>query len=331
MSTSSIEVWVVVIPSARQTENVSAELLGEARRLAGSGTVRALVVGHDVEGQGALLARWGATSVLLVDDSRLAEYHPERFARVVADAIRTSQVTAVLFAGTVLGSDLGARVGVELGRRFHGRCVDFELVGDKIRTVRSVEQGRRHQVELADGMPYLLSLVPDTVGTGTPAPARPTVESLPLEVDDGPTFLRDLGFIAADPRTMDILDADVIISGGRGVGGAEGFAVLKEVADRLGGSVGASRPAVEAGWAPYERQVGQTGRVVRPKAYLAFGISGASQHLAGMREAETIIAVNTDPAAPILGIANLAVECNLHEVLTALAAQLRAREKGAVG
>lgn len=331
MSVTSTEVWVVVVPSARQTEAVSAELLGEAKRLAGGGTVRALVVGHDLDGEVPALARWGAASVLLVEDPQLATYHPERFARVAAEAIRTSEVSAVLFAGTVLGSDLGARVGNELGRRFQGGCVNFELAGDKVKTVRAVDGGRSHQVELADGRPHLLSLVPDTVGTGAPAPVRAAVEKLPIEIKEEPTTLQDLGFVAADPRTMDILDADVIVAGGRGVGGAEGFAVLKEIAERLGGSVGASRPAVEAGWAEYERQVGQTGRVVRPKLYLAFGISGAPQHLAGMREAETIIAVNTDSAAPIHGVATLTVECDLHEVLTALAAQLRAREKGAAG
>jgi electron transfer flavoprotein alpha subunit len=331
MSAASTEVWVVVVPAARQTEAVSAELLGEAKRLAGSGKVRALVVGHDLETEGAAPARWGAASVLLVDDPRLATYQPERFARVIANAVRAGEVTAVLFAGTVLGSDLGARVGNELGRRFHGGCVNFELAGDKIKTVRSVDEGRHHQVELADGMPYLLSLVPDTVGTGAPAPVRVTVEKLPIEVEDGPMALQDLGFVAADPRTMDILDADIVVAGGRGVGSTEGFAALKEVADHLGASVGASRPAVEAGWAPYERQVGQTGRVVRPKLYLAFGISGAPQHLAGMREAETIITVNTDPAAPIHGVATLAVECGLREVLTALTVRLRAREKGARG
>ncbi|MGD6741803.1 electron transfer flavoprotein subunit alpha/FixB family protein [Streptomyces sp. BH106] len=329
MSATSAEVWVVVVPSARQTEAVSAELLGEAKRLAGSGTVRALVIGHDLDAEVSMPARWAAASVLTVDDPQLATYHPERFARVVAEAIRTADVTAVLFAGTVLGSDLGARVGHELGRRFHGGCVNFDLAGDKLRVVRAVDAGRSHQVELADTGPYLISLIPDTVGGGAPAPVRATVEKLPIEVKEEPTALEDLGFVAADPRTMDIRDADIIVAGGRGVGGAEGFAVLEEVAERLGGSLGASRPAVEAGWAEYERQVGQTGRVVRPKLYVACGISGATQHLAGMREAETIIAVNTDAAAPIHGAATLSVECDLHEVLTALAAQLRARQKGA--
>jgi len=245
--------------------------------------------------------------------------------------VRTTDITAVLFAGSVLGSDLGARVSNELGLRFHPGCVNFELVGEKIRTTRNFDGGRQHQVELADGRPHMVSLVPGTVGAGAPAPGRATVERLPIELTEEPTALQDLGFLPADPRTMDIRDADIVVAGGRGVGSTDGFAALGKVAELLGGSVGASRPAVEAGWAPYERQVGQTGRLVRPKLYLAFGISGAPQHLAGMREAETIISVNSDPAAPIHAAATLAVECDLHEVVDALAAQLRAREKGVVG
>jgi electron transfer flavoprotein alpha subunit len=127
---------------------------------------------------------------------------------------------------------------------------------------------------------------------------------------------------------MDLTDAEIIVAGGRGLGSAEAFSAIEEVAELIGGSVGASRPAVEAGWAPYERQVGQTGRTVTPKHYVACGISGASQHLAGMRDSGTIITINTDAKAPINSVAKLAVVGDVHQVLKALATILREQSEG---
>lgn len=321
------DVWVAIAPAARQTDAVNAELIGEARRLAGgAGHVRALLVGGEVERDVAPLAPWGPDEALVIAAAELENYHPERYARAIAAAVRAERPRAILFAGTVLGNDLGARVAVELGERFHPSCVNFELDGEAIRVTRNVERSRFHQVERAAGTPALVSLVPNTVGSGAPGAGRPVpVRRLAVPIDSTAVSLRDLGFTAADPRTMDLVDADVIVSGGRGMGGPEGFRLLEEIADHLGGSVGASRPAVEAGWAPYERQVGQTGRTVKPKLYMACGISGATQHLAGMRDAQVIIAINTDANAPILGVATLGVEGDLNEILVALAALLRRR------
>lgn len=329
--TATREAWVVVVPALHQTEQESAELLGEAKRLMGSEVVRILAVGHGMGATVNELATWGADSALAIDDTRLNAYHPDVFARAVAAAVAERRPLCVLFAGTVMGSDLGARVAIELGVRFHDGLLDFKLDGETLRVTRPVAGARQHQHEAADRGPFLLSLVPDTVGPGAPgAPQARTIatEELRVELDASPLTLVDRGFTPADPRTMDIVDASVIVSGGRGAGSTDGFTLIAEVAEQLGGSVGASRPAVEAGWAPYERQVGQTGRTVRPKVYIACGISGASQHLAGMREATTIITINTDSSAPIHGLARLAIEDDLHDVLRALLAQLRTRRTG---
>lgn len=325
---SSNEAWVVVVPSMRQTEAHTAELIGEAKRLVGGGPVQAIVVGHEVAEEAVPLGRWGISSALILEHAGLVQYQPELFARAIAESIGAATPIAVLFPGTVLGSDLGARVGEELNARFHAGCINFELSGTGIKLTRARAHGRSHQVEMAQGSPFLLSLVPDTVGPGAPGTsAGVPMKTVTVTVDPSGTALRASRFIPADPHTIDIRDADVIVSGGRGVGGPEGFELLGEIADLLGGSLGASRPAVEAGWAPYERQIGQTGRTVKPKLYIACGISGATQHLAGMRDADTIIAINNDPSAPILDLATLAVEADLHAVLSALAQRLRSRCK----
>jgi electron transfer flavoprotein alpha subunit len=210
-------------------------------------------------------------------------------------------------------------------RRFASGCIDFAIADDHMRVTRPVAGGRQQAVEVMSKAPYLVSLIPDTVGSEAPDTGHTAL----VEEFDCPDFgvarLVDCGFVPGDPKTIDLTDAEIIIAGGRGLGSAEGFHVIEEVAELIGGSVGASRPAVEAGWAPYERQVGQTGRTVTPKLYMACGISGATQHLAGMREAKTIITINTDAAAPINSVAKLAVAGDAHDVLEALARLLRER------
>jgi electron transfer flavoprotein alpha subunit len=232
---------------------------------------------------------------------------------------------AVLFPGTSIGIDLGLRTGLLIRRRFVSGCVDFEIGPGQMRVTRPASGGAQQATELISKPPYLISLIPDSVGSEAPMVER----SAAIDDFECPssvvTSLEDGGFTSGDPQTMDLTDAEVIVAGGRGLGSAEAFTMVAEVAALIGGSVGASRPAVEAGWAPYERQVGQTGRTVTPKLYLACGISGASQHLAGMRDATTIITVNTDASAPINSLAKLAVVGDVHEVLEALAKILRER------
>jgi electron transfer flavoprotein alpha subunit len=290
------------------------------------GAAVALTVGlGELDASPEDLASWGATRILRCRSTELTRFHPELFADATAAAIRAGVPHTVFFPGTSLGVDLGVRTALRLKRRFVAGCVDFAIAPNEIRLTRPTDVPGLQTTELLTKAPYLISLVPDAVGVGAPHEGAVAV------IDDfdcpppGSTSLDDRGFAPGDPKTIDLVDAEIIVAGGRGVGGAEGFALIQEVADLIGGSVGASRPAVEAGWAPYERQVGQTGRTVTPKLYMACGISGASQHLAGMREAATIVTINTDAGAPITSVARLAVVGDVKDVLEALATMLRER------
>lgn len=328
MSTEAGAIWVVLPAGTGTPQRIVAELLGEAKRLADDtrGEAVAVVVGAgESEPTPDELASWGASRILRCGASELDTFQPERFAAATAAAIRANTPRAVLFAGTSIGVDLGLRTALLVKRRFVSGCVDFAIAVDHMRVTRPAAGGALHATERIAEAPYLVSLIPDTVGSGVPEMGGPAVVD---EFDcpaPGSTRLRDCGFAPGDPKTMDLVDAEIIVAGGRGVGGPEGFDLIHEVADLIGGCVGASRPAVEAGWAPYERQVGQTGRTVTPKLYMACGISGASQHLAGMRDATTIITVNADANAPIHSVAKLAVVGDAREVLEALARLLRER------
>jgi electron transfer flavoprotein alpha subunit len=328
VSVDASDIWVVLPAGVGHPPRVAAELLGEAKRLAedvGRDAV-ALVVGpEESDAAPDRLAAWGATRILQCRAPELGTFHPERFASATAAVIRAKSPHTVLFPGTSIGVDLGLRTALLIKRRFVSGCVDFAIAGEQMRITRLTATGALHARELLTTMPYLVSLIPDTVGADPPETGRTAVID---EVDCGgltAADLQDLGFTPGDPKTIDLVDAEIIVAGGRGVGGAEGFGLIDEVAGLIGGSVGASRPAVEAGWAPYERQVGQTGRTVTPKLYMACGISGATQHLAGMREATTIVTINTDASAPINSVAKLVVVGDVIEVLESLSRMLRER------
>jgi electron transfer flavoprotein alpha subunit len=327
MTAGATDVWVVVAAGVGTPSRLIAELLGEAQRLAradGGEPVALLIGSEDVAATSEELASWGAERILRCRGSQLGTFNPELFAGAIAVAIHERGPRAVLFPGTSIGVDLGLRTGLRLKRRFVSHCVDFTIAADHLDVTRPAPGGLQ-VTERIERAPYLVSLVSDTIGSEAPEPGRTAVTEDFACPATSSAAVRDGGFVAGDPKTIDLVDADVIIAGGRGLASAEGFRLIEEVAELLGGSVGASRPAVESGWAPYERQVGQTGRTVTPKLYMACGISGATQHLAGMREAQTIIAVNTDPGAPINAIAKLAVVGDVGEVLRALAQMLHER------
>lgn len=308
----------------------SLELLAETRRLAAAtrGRSCALLVGKRVRHLVTMLGGFGVDVVYTHEEPTFSAYEPERIGSVLEEAVRKYLPLLVLFPGTDFGNDLACRASNRIGARFFRNCVNFEVLNaSKVSLVRPVYNGYLYSTETSDSLPVVASLLPRTVGIEKIAGGR-----APLETTLAPTEphrakdAREPVWVKGDPRTVDLVEADVIVAGGRGLGRPEGLELLQELADQLGGSLGVSRPLVDEKWAPFDKQVGQTGRTVRPKLYVACGISGAVQHIMGMRGASTIVAINKDPAAPIFDVAAVAAEGDLYEIVPELIRRLRERK-----
>jgi electron transfer flavoprotein alpha subunit len=301
----------------------SLEALSEAKRLAGPNgwTVCAVLVGHGVEGKAAGLGAYGATSAYVADEERLGRYSAEGYAAAVKSAVEKCQPEAVLMAGTIMGRDLSGRLAARLGVGVLADVTKLELDGGRVVAVRPVYSGKAMAtVDGGAGKPTIVTLRPNVfpaaAGEGTA-----TVESLGPITGDIRAVVKEL--LAKEGGEIDVAEADIIVSGGRGIKGPENFALIKQLADALGGAVGASRAAVDAGWIEHDHQVGQTGKVVSPSLYVACGISGAIQHLAGMSSSKLIVAVNKDPEAPIFKVADYGIVGDLFQVLPVLVEEVR--------
>lgn len=306
----------------------SCEALGLARELAGQlgGEVMALVFGQNVGDVAQAAFHYGADTVIKADDPTLAHYRFEPYAALVAKLVQEHNPAVVLAGATTSGREVLAGAAADLDAPMVTDVTELTLEGDKLKAVRPVLGGKVLRVEVVAGEgPQFVTLrsrafkalEPDTSRSGNMIDASPV-----LSENDIATKVES---VQQSAGTASLTDASVIVSGGRGVGGPDGFGPIRELAEALGGAVGASRAAVDAGWIPYEHQVGQTGKVVSPDLYIAVGISGAIQHQAGMRTAKVIIAVNKDADAPIFKLARYGIVGDLFEILPALTAAFRTK------
>lgn len=327
MNTEPRDVWAYADYADDELKQVTLEILSEAKRLAQKkgGKVCALLVGRKISHLVPSLGHYGADRVYIYEDDRLPSYHPEVSPRLVAHAIATYSPFLVLFPGTALGNDLACRVSFQTERRFLRNCVNFELPMDgSFHAIRPIYDNRFYSTEVCQQPPFLATVAPGTIGVEKPHMLRQVEEErVKVPALDEEQTIQEVAFIKGDPRQLDLTEADVIIAGGRGLAGPDGFQLLQDLADELGGTIGATRPTVDEQWVPFEKQVGQTGKTVRPKLYIACGISGAVQHIMGMRDSGTIIAINKDPDAPIFKIATLSVEGDLYQIVPALIQRIR--------
>jgi len=321
------DVWVFAEQQDGKLNTVVLELLAKARELAaelGSRTA-AVLVGSGVEKMAADLFAYGADTVYLAEHPELAEYRTLPYARVIRDLVRERAPEIVIYGATVVGRDLAPRVASGLLTGLTADCTDLRI-GDYASMGREFRQ-ILFQIRPAFGGNILATIVtPEhrpqmaTVREGVmkiaePDPARNgDLVRVPVSVDEGERAVRILDR-AVEAPPVDLRSARIIVSGGAGVGSPEGFQLIHELAHTLGGVVGASRAAVDGGYCPKAHQVGQTGTTVRPALYVACGISGAIQHRAGMQESGRIVAINSDPEAPIFQVAHYAIVGNLHEVI----------------
>jgi len=310
---------------------VSREVVAAAAELAAAlgGEAHALALGGPgLAGQVGGLGAVGAARVRVGEHDALARYVPESHAPAVAAAVREGGYAAVLFAATAQGKDLAPRVAALLDVPLVTDVTGLEVEGGRPVAIRPVYAGKAFARVRSSAAPFLASIRPTVFTSKDPgAQAAGAVETFTPAVGEARTRFRE--FKAAG-GSMDVGEATIVVSGGRGMRDPAQWSLLEDLRDAIGTdcALGASRAVVDAGWRPHGEQVGQTGKTVAPKLYFAIGISGAIQHLAGMRTAGTIVAVNKDPDAPIFKVADYGIVGDLFEVVPRLAKELRALPRG---
>jgi electron transfer flavoprotein alpha subunit len=307
-----------------KAREASQELISFARKIGGatSREVKTLVMGQGVSAIAEELAKKGGGEVFVADDAALANYNLDAAFAAVKAAIAAASPDVILLSNTPTGWDLAPRVAASLDAGLASDCFNAEVEGNELVFFRRFFNGKLDSRLRPTAFPVVATMQPGaTAAFDGAADGKVT----PLSVSIGATGTRFVETKVAEAKGVDLTKADIIVSGGRSLGGPEKFQeVIKPLADALGGAMGASRPVVDAGWLPHEYQVGSSGQVVSPKLYVACGISGAIQHLVGMKSSNYIIAINKDPDAPIFEVADLGVVGDLFEVVPKLTAAVKA-------
>lgn len=312
-------------------QNVGLELIGEAKKLAAelSTDVTAVLVGHNIQNLAQTLVEYGADKVLVVDNEILKQYDTEAYSQVFKAIVDAKKPEIVLLGATTLGRDLGPRVSSRLETGLTADCTKLEITegkdGGKVFGMTRPAFGGNLMATIVcpDHRPQMATVRPGVMQKlAKEAGRKGEIEAFPVNIDTSKMKVKILDIVKESANKVDITEAKILVSGGRGVGTKDNFKNLEAVASKIGAVVSASRAAVDAGFIDHDRQVGQTGKTVRPDIYFACGISGAIQHMAGMEESEFIIAINKDKDAPMFGIADLGIVGDVNKVLPLLAEEL---------
>ncbi len=324
-----------------QISSIAYELLGKAKDLAKdlNTDVTAVLIGSDVKGLADSLAVYGADKVIVVDDPELKNYRTEPYAHALASVINEFKPEIMLVGATAIGRDLGPRVSARVATGLTADCTSLEIGNFPLEPIANQEQLHNQLLMTRPAFggntiatiacPYNRPQMA-TVRPGVMQKIAPVAGAKANVIEFNPGFTPDnkyveiLDIVKSVVDTVDISEAKILVSGGRGVGSAENFKLLDDLAEVLGGTVSCSRAVVDNGWKPKDLQVGQTGKTVRPNVYFAIGISGAIQHTAGMEESDIIVAINKDESAPIFDVADYGIVGDLNKIVPMLTAQLKA-------
>lgn len=322
---NDIFVWVEQFKG--QPAPASWEAVGAARHLAdklGSSVTACIFGAPGVQPLTKEAIAYGADTVLLAEDATLADFRVGPQAALLATAVRDAAPTAVLIGATLRGREMGPTLAAELDTGCIADCTALELEGDRLVATRPIYAGKLlSKCVIPEKRPQIITTRARAFPKPEPDTARDgEITQLKPLLIEGDIACKVTGFLEAEGG-VSLGDASIIVSGGRGVGEPEGFEPVRELAQVLGAAMGASRAAVDAGWVPYEHQVGQTGKTVSPDLYIACGISGAIQHQAGMRTSKIIVAINKDPDAPIFKLAHYGIVGDLFKVVPALTAAFK--------
>ncbi len=310
--------------------NCGLELIGEGKKLAKDldTDVTAMLIGDGVEGLAKELIAYGADKVLVAQSPLLKDYTTEGYTKAIEQMIQAKKPEIILIGATNIGRDLGPRLAARINTGLTADCTKLEIDKEnrRIMQTRPAFGGNimatiitpNHRPQMSTVRPGVMAKMErDDKRTGE-------VENFPVDIKAEDIRTQVVEFVKSLKQIVNLEEADIIVSGGRGVGSAEGFAILHELADLLGGVVGASRAAVDSGFISQDHQVGQTGKTVRPKLYIACGISGAIQHLAGMQNSDVIVAINKDQFAPIFKVADYGIVGEYEKVIPELISQIKA-------
>ena len=341
---NNLEAYKGVFVFAQQVDNVISniayELIGKGKELAKDlgVEVTAVLVGSDVKGLADQLAEYGADKVIVVDDPELKEYRTEPYTHAIASVIKEFKPEIFLIGATAIGRDLGPRVCARIHTGLTADCTKLDIGDFPMNPVPGRETKHNQllmtrpafggntiaTIACPDFRPQMATVRP---GVMQKAPKEAGKKAVVTEFNPGFTknnkYVDILEVVKAVSNTVDIMDAKILVSGGRGVGSPENFKILDDLAEAIGGTVSCSRAVVDAGWKPKDLQVGQTGKTVRPNVYFAIGFSGAIQHLAGMEESDIIVAINKDESAPIFDVADYGVVGDLNKIVPMLTEKIK--------
>lgn len=341
---NNLEAYKGVFVFAQQVDNVISniayELIGKGKELAKDlgVEVTAVLVGSDVKGLADQLAEYGADKVIVVDDPELKEYRTEPYTHAIASVIKEFKPEIFLIGATAIGRDLGPRVCARIHTGLTADCTKLDIGDFPMNPVPGRETKHNQllmtrpafggntiaTIACPDFRPQMATVRP---GVMQKAPKEAGKKAVVTEFNPGFTknnkYVDILEVVKAVSNTVDIMDAKILVSGGRGVGSPENFKILDDLAEAIGGTVSCSRAVVDAGWKPKDLQVGQTGKTVRPNVYFAIGISGAIQHLAGMEESDIIVAINKDESAPIFDVADYGIVGDLNKIVPMLTEKIK--------
>lgn len=321
-------IWVFIETAGGEAKNVGLELLNEGKRLvqAKQEKVVAVVIGNNIDAAVKAAVAYGADQVISVQGEEYQDFNIDGYANVMEQLVKKYLPSIILFGATNNGKDLAARIAARLQTGLTADCTALDIDDNgHVLWTRPAFGGNLITTIECDTKPEMGTVRPGVFKKAAPDTSR-TAEIIVEEINTPAEIIRTklVEIIkAAESSGIKLEEAEVIVSGGRGLEKPENFTLLQQLADVLGGTVGASRAAVDAGWIPVQKQIGQTGKTVGPKIYIAVGISGAVQHLAGMSSSEIIIAINKDPEAPIFEIADYGLVGDLFEIIPVLTEELK--------
>lgn len=315
---------VLVLGEARDgaLRNVSFEAVAAAKTVAEGGEVIGVLLGESVNALGNVLIQYGADRVVIVEDEKLKQYTSDGYAQALLAVIEKEKPEGLVFGHTALGKDLSPRIAAKLSSGLISDATAVEVAGGNVVFTRPIYSGKAFERKIVtDGLIFATVRPNNITPLEKDASRTGEVASLSVEIKDLRTIIKDV--VRKATEGVDLSEAKVVVSGGRGVKSVEGFKPLKELADVLGGAIGASRGACDADYCDYSLQIGQTGKVVTPDLYIACGISGAIQHLAGMSNSKVIVAINKDPEANIFKVADYGIVGDLFEVVPMLTEEFK--------